>query len=58
VFGDGVSDLCLAREADVVFARGQLARLCDAEGIAYHPLSDYRRAWVQLIAWITAEKTA
>jgi len=24
VFGDGVSDLCLAREADIVFARGVL----------------------------------
>ena len=42
VFGDGISDLCLAREADVVFARGRLAELCEREGIAYHRLSDYR----------------
>jgi HAD superfamily phosphoserine phosphatase-like hydrolase len=58
VFGDGVSDLCPAREADLVFARGMLAELCEREGIAYHRLSDYRRAWVQLIEWNTAAKKA
>ena len=45
MFGDGLSDLCMARRADVVFARGGLARLCAAEGIAYHPLDDFRHAW-------------
>lgn len=58
VFGDGVSDLCLARAADIVFARGVLAELCRTEGITYHPLSDYRLAWVRLIEWITADKRA
>ena len=58
VFGDGVSDLCTAREADLVFARGQLARLCDLEGIPYHRLGDYRQAWTQLIEWISTKKTA
>ena len=44
VFGDGVSDLCMARAADVVFARGRLVQLCVAEGIACHHLADYHAA--------------
>jgi len=57
VFGDGVSDLCLAREADIVFARGMLAVLCEREGIAYHPLSDYRLALAHLTEWMTPSTT-
>ena len=38
VFGDGASDLCPAREADLVFARGHLAELCAAEGLPWRPL--------------------
>ncbi len=53
VFGDGVSDLCLAREADIVFARGILPELCEREAIAYHRLSDYRLALAQLTKWMT-----
>jgi HAD superfamily phosphoserine phosphatase-like hydrolase len=57
VFGDGVSDLCLAREADIVFAHGMLAELCEREGIAYHRLSDYRLALAQLTEWMTLKTT-
>ena len=53
VFGDGVADLCLAREADVVFARGRLPELCEREGIAYHRLSDYRPALLRLTDLMT-----
>jgi len=38
VFGDGASDLCPAREADLVFARGHLADACAAEGLPWRPL--------------------
>jgi 2-hydroxy-3-keto-5-methylthiopentenyl-1-phosphate phosphatase len=38
VFGDGASDLCPAREADLVFARGHLADLCAAEGLPWRRL--------------------
>ena len=55
VFGDGVADLCLAREADIVFARGVLTELCEREGIAYHRLSDYRRALAQLTDRMTSQ---
>ena len=54
VFGDGVSDLCLAREADLVFARGILCEFCEREGIAYHRLSEYDLALAQLIEWTTS----
>lgn len=43
-FGDGARDLCLAREADIVFARARLTDLCDREGIAWHPLDDFATA--------------
>jgi len=33
--GDGHSDLCPALEADHVFAKAELAQLCDQEEIAY-----------------------
>jgi 2-hydroxy-3-keto-5-methylthiopentenyl-1-phosphate phosphatase len=33
--GDGHSDLCPAIEADLLFAKAELARLCDQEEIAY-----------------------
>ena len=43
VFGDGASDLCPAREADLVFARGHLADACAAESLPWRPL-DFRVA--------------
>ena len=55
VFGDGVADLCLAREADIVFARGVLTELCEREGITYHRLGDYRRALAQLTDRMTSQ---
>ena len=55
VFGDGVADRCLAREADIVFACGVLIELCEREGIAYHRLSDYRRALAQLTDRMTSQ---
>lgn len=41
VFGDGPSDLCPAREADLVFARGHLAERCAGEGLDWRPLTDF-----------------
>jgi 2,3-diketo-5-methylthio-1-phosphopentane phosphatase len=34
--GDGRSDTCAAEHADIVFAKGTLARYCEANGIAHH----------------------
>ncbi|GAI88337.1 unnamed protein product, partial [marine sediment metagenome] len=35
--GDGLSDKHVAELADVLFAKGDLARICDQEGIEYQP---------------------
>lgn len=39
--GDGASDLCPAIEADLLFAKAELARLCDEEEIAYEPFDRF-----------------
>lgn len=44
VFGDGGRDLCMAREADLVFARSRLARLCDREAIPARPFEGRPRS--------------
>ena len=43
-FGDGRRDLCMARRADLVFARAALARSCEREGMAYVPFEDFTAA--------------
>ena len=52
VFGDGGRDLCMAREADLVFACGRLLRLCAREGIPARALTDFGAARVELAAWL------
>lgn len=57
--GDGRSDLCAARHAEVVFAKGALARALSAEGVAFRPfqtLHDVRREL--LAAWDAAPHLA
>jgi 2-hydroxy-3-keto-5-methylthiopentenyl-1-phosphate phosphatase len=39
--GDGLSDACGAVAADLVFAKGLLARYCTEHGIAYLPFADF-----------------
>ena len=47
--GDGISDRCGARMADVVFARADLARDLAAEGVDFVPFDDFAqvRRWLQ-----------
>ena len=42
VVGDGLSDLLLARNADLVLAKNGLREFCEKEGIASHPFSNFR----------------
>ena len=52
VFGDGPSDLCPAREADLVFARGHLAERCEQEGLEWRPLTDFAAVLGEVDAWL------
>lgn len=52
VFGDGPSDVCPAREADITFARGHLAERCEAEGLEWRPLTDFRTVIGEVDAWL------
>jgi HAD superfamily phosphoserine phosphatase-like hydrolase len=54
VFGDGASDVCPAREADLVFARDHLAERCAYEGLPWRPLADFTHVWSEVDAWMAA----
>ena len=41
LIGDGVSDRCVARMAEVVFARAHLARDLAADGVPFVPFEDF-----------------
>ena len=52
--GDGRSDLCPARQADMVFAKGALARALSAEHVNYIPYSSLSEVAMSLAnAWMT-----
>ncbi len=55
VFGDGPSDLCPAREADIIFARGHLAERCEEEGLEWRPLTDFATVIADVDAWLAAQ---
>ena len=46
--GDGMSDYCAAEEADLVFARGSLARYCADRGISHVPYEDFTDVLVEV----------
>jgi HAD superfamily phosphoserine phosphatase-like hydrolase len=58
VFGDGPSDVCPAREADLVFARGHLAERCEQEEIEWRPLTDFGAVLGEVDAWLAARRRA
>jgi 2,3-diketo-5-methylthio-1-phosphopentane phosphatase len=39
--GDGYSDMCAARHADVLFAKSHLAEFCRREGLPFHPFANF-----------------
>ena len=50
--GDGWSDRCAARAADLVFARAGLARYLDDEGTPYVPFEDFHDVRAGLVAYL------
>lgn len=53
VIGDGMSDLCPAREADLVFARASLAALLERQGRTFRPFEDFYEVRRVLEQWLT-----
>lgn len=49
--GDGHSDLCPAVEADIVFAKGELASLCAEEEIDFIPFDRFSDVQRELVGW-------
>lgn len=49
--GDGHSDLCPAVEADLVFAKGELASLCRSEDIEFVPFDNFSDVQQRLEGW-------
>ena len=49
--GDGKSDACLAKSADVVFAKGSLIKYCEKEGIAHHKFQTFADVLAKVKQW-------
>jgi 2,3-diketo-5-methylthio-1-phosphopentane phosphatase len=56
--GDGRSDVCLARHADVVFAKGSLAEHCARHGIAHHPFETFADVLAEVERWPQGRRLA
>jgi 2-hydroxy-3-keto-5-methylthiopentenyl-1-phosphate phosphatase len=41
--GDGYSDVCPVKIADIVFARDMLCRMCERDSVPYHPFHDFHQ---------------
>lgn len=41
--GDGYSDVCPVKIADIVFARDMLCRMCERDGVPYHPFHNFHQ---------------
>ena len=50
LIGDGLSDCCVANQADVVFARGKLLNYCREHAIQHVPVPDFTTAMHRLAA--------
>jgi 2-hydroxy-3-keto-5-methylthiopentenyl-1-phosphate phosphatase len=56
--GDGRSDFCAARSADMVFAKAKLLTHCREEGIAHAAFSDFAELSRLFIDWLAARGLA
>ncbi|HEX7136815.1 MAG TPA: MtnX-like HAD-IB family phosphatase [Vicinamibacterales bacterium] len=51
LIGDGRSDLCVARAADHVFAKGTLLRFCEAQNINHSPFETFADVLAVVRGW-------
>ena len=51
LIGDGKSDACLAKRADVVFAKGSLIKHCEKQAISYYPFQTFADVLAKVRKW-------
>lgn len=51
LIGDGRSDFCIARNADIVFAKGSLRDFCERENIDHFPIDSFRDVIAVISGW-------
>ena len=56
LIGDGKSDYCLARQADVVFAKGKLIKYCEQENISFKRFQTFAEVLDVVKEWDVAKK--
>ena len=56
VIGDGRSDHCVARRADVVFAKAELLALCRGSAMPHFAFADFHEVGEKLAAWLGRER--
>lgn len=57
LIGDGRSDFCVAEKADIVLAKGSLARHCTENSIKFEPISGLAEAAKRIAAFIVKPDT-
>ena len=58
VVGDGRSDLCVADNADLVLAKGNLRNLCAQKGIAHTAVTDFADVTEAFSSWLRTHRFA
>lgn len=56
LIGDGKSDACLARSADIVFAKSSLIRFCEEQGIDHIPFENFGDVLRTVRTWDMADR--
>jgi 2-hydroxy-3-keto-5-methylthiopentenyl-1-phosphate phosphatase len=51
LIGDGKSDACLAKSADIVFAKGSLIKYCEANNIAHFKFQTFADVLTKVKTW-------
>ena len=54
--GDGKSDYCLAKHADIVFAKGKLITHCEQENIPFHRFQTFAEVLKLVKQWDVPNK--
>lgn len=54
--GDGLTDRCVAPEADLLFAKKALVQICEAEAIPFRPYRHFGDVQAELERWLREEE--